>query len=101
MNRCVLYLNMTLCPSNEYFTLGIRVPGKQKVAQLRAPASRLEYQGRTTTVNVKMVKPGFLDEKRKIFQSNSVDNFLLARQSQRKTRCYKWMGFVEMGPTRY
>lgn len=59
--------SVLLCPGHEYFTLGTKVPAqKPKPALLAIPKSRLEYQARTTVVNVKMVKPGFMDEKKKV-----------------------------------
>ena len=45
---------------------GTKVPAKKpKAAMLPIPKSRLEYQSRTTVVNVKGVKPGFFDTEKK------------------------------------
>ena len=93
--------SLVVCPSHESFTLGIRVPAKQKLTQLKGPSSRLEYQGRTATVNVKVVKPGFLDEKRKVFRSNWINILFLACQPEWKASIYERMDSSPMGSTRY
>ena len=56
--------------SLEYFTFGTKVPAnKPKAAMLPIPKSRLEYQSRTTVVNVKGGEARVLryGEKSKIF----------------------------------
>ena len=61
-----LAASVVLCPADEYFTFGTKVPAKTpKPAMLPIPKSRLEYQSRTAVVNVKMVKPGFVDTEKK------------------------------------
>ena len=62
-----LAASVVLCPAHEYFTFGTKVPAnKPKAAMLPIPKSRLEYQSRTTVVNVKMVKPGSVDTDKKV-----------------------------------
>ena len=72
--------SFVLCPGHEYFTFGTKVPAqKPKPSMLPIQKSRLEYQARTTVVNVKMVKPGFFDAEKKVLYLSEVMS-LLARQ---------------------
>ena len=57
--------NLVYCPDYELFSVGLKEGRKGALTPAAFPQSRLEYQLRTTTINVRTVRRGFLDEARR------------------------------------
>ena len=62
---------MLLCPAVETFTFATKIPRGKAIQQLKAPASRLEFQTRNNIVYVPTNRKPYLDEEKKVFTSSN------------------------------